>query len=67
MKKLTRQQEWYYKNKERSLANDRKWRKENADKVSERNRQYREEFKKKYGMSMSKYYKLKRSGALKKK
>jgi hypothetical protein len=62
MGELTRQQKWYYDNRQRSLENDRKWRLENPEKVAERNRQYREAFKKKHGMSISKYYKLKKEG-----
>ncbi len=59
----SRQKEWYYKNKERSLANDKKWRKANPEKRSEINRRYRESFKKKHGMTPSQYYaKRKKSG-----
>lgn len=67
MTELTRQQKWYYENRERSLANDAKWRKANPDKVVERNRLYREAFKKKHGMSPSQYYRLKKNGGLKNK
>jgi hypothetical protein len=64
-KELSRQQKWYYENKERSLENDKKWRRANPEKVSERNRRYRETFIAKYGMPPSRYYKLKKSGGLK--
>lgn len=64
MAELSRQQEWYYKNKSRSLANDKRWRTANSERVIELNRKYREAFKKKHGMSVSKYYKLKKEGKI---
>ena len=64
-KKLSRQQKWYYENKERSLANDAKWRRDNPEKVSDRNRRYREKFFEKHGMTPSQYYRLKKNGGLK--